>query len=1226
MPKPTDMFLKIPVIFSVCLFLSGCWFSGRRIPLPANDGEFTKPVRRKLNLSEPRKFKWTVVSADSVKPGPITPFDFNKLPSKAFNPESFEPLPKPASRIPFDYNALADTALNLDVIPSEPLVYKTMLLGTFKKTTLGIPKVRSESFFTSFQYGDEQGIPGSTITSTLHTGDGLLWLATDGGLCILNGESLDILPYAYGTINTMAEDKFGQVWLRTRENGVFVIDRKAGIQKMIDVPFGVHLRVDQKGQVWVCSRNGIYLISADQKTFKHITTKNGLINNLVVRTMEDVDGRIWIDTRFGVDILDPAAKKIKRIGDIPGRLKGAVFSLAQNSAGDIYLAGMQYGIDIINIRQGTRKHLDSIPGIKKLFVFNMLEDGAGRMWCATDSSGVFMLNRNIDSIAHIRAEEGLSDNTTFYLDKNEQQHMLVATQLGFNVFPPANQVAHRMGKKDGLISNDVWGLFQDDKQRIWVGTYAGVNIITPDHKILQLVGNMDESSRTEGMFQTGPDQYVMTGVGNGLILLDQSKHTREKIGLKEGLASISIFCAYRDSKGLIWVGTDNAGLTVFDPVKRTIRTLNLNTGLGNNRVDGIVEDSSGKFWISTFGGLYILDLSENTISHYSTKEGLSNDVTDMIYKDSKNRIWVATDRGINLINLAQKTNTIFSISNGMPSNGTYSLLENNGNMYAGTGKGLVVFSENTNKTSGSGETSWNLQTYGRPQGFAYLDFNGNTQLHTKNDQFWWGIVQGVSTMDASVIHTDSLSEPVEVTGIDILGKSQFFIDPSLTKDVDTLWGENKDTFYLKGSFASLNTDKEKGIEWDSLSNTSFPVNLSLPPERNYLRFHFGNVLPQYEGYYKYRYILDGVDDKWSTATDQPSSENYNNVSPGYYTFRVSAKKGDASWSEPTIYHIRIRPPWWQSWWAELIYVLIFISLLRVWVSYRSRRLLKENALLEQKVTERTTELSNSLENLRQAQGQLIQAEKMASLGELTAGIAHEIQNPLNFVNNFSEVNTELLEDVNKALADGDTPEAKEILKDVEMNMGKITFHGKRADAIVKGMLLHSRASSGQKIPTDVNALADEYLRLSYHGLRAKDKSFNAQFNMDFDETVGQAMLVQQDVGRVLLNLFNNSFYSVTEKKKQIPEGYAPTVSVSTKRKKDTIEIKVRDNGLGIPQRVIDKIYQPFFTTKPAGQGTGLGLSLSYDIVTKEHGGKIDVITKENEFTEFTIELPIRSNA
>ena len=399
-----------------------------------------------------------------------------------------------------------------------------------------------------------------------------------------------------------------------------------------------------------------------------------------------------------------------------------------------------------------------------------------------------------------------------------------------------------------------------------------------------------------------------------------------------------------------------------------------------------------------------------------------------------------------------------------------------------------------------------------------------------------------------------------------MGKPQYFIDPELIKNADTVWNENNDSFYLKGSFGKMKTDLDKGIRSDSLSTFGMPVNLSLPHYKNYLRFHFSHFLPENNGIYKYTYMLDGVDEKWSPVTDQPLSENYNNISPGYYTFRVSVKKGLGAWSEPSVYKFRIRPPWWQSWWAELFYLLVFAALVRFWVRYRSRRLLKENMVLEQKVAERTTALSASLENLRQTQGQLIQAEKMASLGELTAGIAHEIQNPLNFVNNFSEVNTELVDEANKAIEAGNIPEAKELLKDVEMNMEKITFHGKRADAIVKGMLLHSRASGGQKILASVNTLADEYLRLSYHGLRAKDKSFNAQFSMDLDEKMGEMSLVPQDIGRVFLNLFNNSFYSVTEKKKNAVGPYEPLVSKSNhqKEKKTRQKIRIRDNGLGIP--------------------------------------------------------------
>ena len=282
----------------------------------------------------------------------------------------------------------------------------------------------------------------------------------------------------------------------------------------------------------------------------------------------------------------------------------------------------------------------------------------------------------------------------------------------------------------------------------------------------------------------------------------------------------------------------------------------------------------------------------------------------------------------------------------------------------------------------------------------------------------------------------------------------------------------------------------------------------------------------------------------------------------------------------------------------------------------------QNIILEKQVSERTRELNLSLENLKATQSQLIQSEKMASLGELTSGIAHEIQNPLNFVNNFSEVNKELLVEMKDEIKKGNLEGVSAIADDVISNEEKINHHGKRADAIVKGMLQHSRSTNNAtKEPTDINALADEYLRLAYHGLGAKDKTFNATMKTDFDESIGNINIIPQDIGRVVLNLMTNAFYVVNEKSKQNIAGYEPIVEVSTKKEGNKVLVSVKDNGNGIPLKVLDKIFQPFFTTKPTGQGTGLGLSLSYDIV-KAHGGDIKVNTKENEGTEFTIFLPV----
>jgi signal transduction histidine kinase len=313
--------------------------------------------------------------------------------------------------------------------------------------------------------------------------------------------------------------------------------------------------------------------------------------------------------------------------------------------------------------------------------------------------------------------------------------------------------------------------------------------------------------------------------------------------------------------------------------------------------------------------------------------------------------------------------------------------------------------------------------------------------------------------------------------------------------------------------------------------------------------------------------------------------------------------------------------------------LAVFSLIALILFRNNRQKQKTNKILQ----EQKDKVENTLQDLKATQSQLIQSEKMASLGELTAGIAHEIQNPLNFVNNFSEVNKELIEELkgirHKADSERDPQLEDELLDDIAQNEDKINHHGKRADAIVKGMLQHSSSGSGKKEPTDINALADEYLRLAYHGLRAKDKSFNATMKTDFDEGIGMINIIPQDMGRVILNLITNAFYVVDEKKKSGIENYEPTVKVATKLLSrpsggpqgglpgGTVIISVADNGKGIPQKILDKIFQPFFTTKPTGQGTGLGLSLSYDIV-KAQGGEIRVETKEGEGTEFIISLPI----
>lgn len=310
--------------------------------------------------------------------------------------------------------------------------------------------------------------------------------------------------------------------------------------------------------------------------------------------------------------------------------------------------------------------------------------------------------------------------------------------------------------------------------------------------------------------------------------------------------------------------------------------------------------------------------------------------------------------------------------------------------------------------------------------------------------------------------------------------------------------------------------------------------------------------------------------------------------------------------------------------AALVLLLGFLGILAAIQRRNNLHKLKINQELEhEKVT-----LEKTLHELRSAQTQLIQSEKMASLGELTAGIAHEIQNPLNFVNNFAEINNELIEDLKEASSKNDQREIDRLVLQLQENEPRIKLHGKRADSIVKSMLQHSRSGSGVKELTDINKLVDEYVRLSFHGMRARDKSFNAELDIDLDPSLGKTFILPQDFGRVVLNLLNNAFYAVNEKRKISDESFKPKVSIRTnksgpwKGQPDSIQVIIADNGNGIPASFTEKIFQPFFTTKPTGDGTGLGLSLSYDIITNAHGGALTVESNEGEGAAFTIQIPV----
>jgi signal transduction histidine kinase/streptogramin lyase len=651
-----------------------------------------------------------------------------------------------------------------------------------------------------------------------------------------------------------------------------------------------------------------------------------------------------------------------------------------------------------------------------------------------------------------------------------------------------------------------------------------------------------------------------------------------------------------DQMNTVWIATTD-GLNRYNRADDTFtKWTTHNSEIGSNYLNTIFEDSRGIIWLGTrehiydpkptrSDGLIRFDPASESFTTYrhdpKNITSLSNDAVNSIGEDENGNLWIATNNGLNRFNVNDETFEHYHVKDGLPDPIVIGLLfDNEGTIWLSTLNGLSRFNPETKV----------FRNYDKSDGVQANRFNDYSYYKTKKGELIFGGVAGANYFNPSEIFENSKEPVVHLTNF-LVNNSPFALNEPLQEigETELGWDENS-----------------VGFEFTAINFRS--------PELTV-----------------YEYTLEGYDDGWISAGTR-RFVNYTNLPPGNYTFHVRAvnAEGIASTVNATM-AIRIRPPFWKTWWAYLIYGFLLLALIR-WIHQfqKARTIRKERERAQQKELEQAREIEKAYTELKATQAQLIQSEKMASLGELTAGIAHEIQNPLNFVNNFSDVSVDLVEELDEEMETGNKEEMKAITSDLKQNLSKISHHGKRASSIVKGMLEHSRSGTGEKQPADINALADEYLRLSYHGLRAKDKSFNADFKTEFDPNLPKVEVIPQDLGRVLLNLINNAFYAVSEKQKT-PSGledYKPIVTVTTKNLGDKIEIRVKDNGKGIPEEIKNKIFQPFFTTKPTGQGTGLGLSMSYDIITKAHGGELKLETQpaaeDSKGTTFIILLPLHN--
>ncbi|MBN2173874.1 MAG: hypothetical protein JW731_07075 [Bacteroidales bacterium] len=868
---------------------------------------------------------------------------------------------------------------------------------------------------------------------------------------------------------------------------------------------------------------------------------------------------------------------------------------------------------------------------------------------------------------------------------------LVSTHNNFYTYEPATNELRRK-KMDLPLSGDIFNLYADilidEKQDIWLTSAQG--LVRYDHK--KSVYEVFDPSSTDRLLRDQANSLAFDDFGNLWIGTESvgllKYNPRSLLGSfvwddndPKSITSGWVKKMIEDDNGDVWVATSapqHAGISRLDlKTKKVYPTPYTDISTSFNWDNVYDAMSKGKMLISAFfSGYHILDYRDMSVND-TILSGLHDSLyLANIIRDSRSNIWFCTYSGL----FKQSPDSDKKIHLDLTTiPGTNATSDNVTDLFESPGSGLWIMTDNGLflYDYDSGEISKHGGDQEKGQVFPSQDINSFYQ--GPDGICWVGTWQGglcrynPETGEIKTYTTNEGLPSMSIQGIlgdekhralwisTFAGISRFSIDEEQFNNFSLKDGIQgllyADGQSLKTSTGYFLFGGNNGITYfnpdDIAENTMPPITSItdfkvgdqtykiLPGEANAnnpfdLSHSQNNISIEYTGVQyddpvknKFAFMLENYDKSWREVGNQRSAYYYN-LPPGSYTFKVKAANSHGVWNkEPVTLSFTISPPWWRTWWAYAIYILLFATAIIAFDRFRKRRLLeKERQLAKEKELVQAREIEKAYTELKATQKQLIHSEKMASLGELTAGIAHEIQNPLNFVNNFSEVNIELAGDLREEIKKGDLNEADELAKNIIQNEEKINQHGKRADAIVKSMLQHSRTSTGKKEPTDLNALADEYLRLSYHGMRAKDKSFNADFITDFDPDLPKIGVVPQDIGRVLLNLINNAFFAVHERSKEGETGYKPAVSITTQLTAIPIAIgsqlviAIKDNGIGIPPEIKDKIFQPFFTTKPTGQGTGLGLSMSYDIVTKGHGGELLVESKQGEGSEFIIKLPI----
>lgn len=1069
----------------------------------------------------------------------------------------------------------------------------------------------------------QSGLSHNTVTAIIQDEKGFMWFGTEDGLNRYNGYTVDVFkhdPSDSGTIShshirSLFVDRENTLWVAT-DDGLDYFDKAT--EKFLHVKKGLSSNIitgiaqDNAHNIWVATVNaGITIFNQTGNTFSYLSEKDGMPSSSINTIASDKNGEIIIGTTKGLVLYNVEQKKINVLTNESGNENSlsdnevaCIFVDAENQ---LWIGTVNGGLNFYSRKTGRFKHYttSSANAISQNSVFAICSDLSGTIYAGTLGGGLNRINVLTDQVTVFKNQDdnrnSIAGNTVWSLYGDKTGIIWIGTDQGITNY---KQDAVRFSTSDDLLAGtalqgntNIFTFYEDKDHNIWTSVLgAGIIIQNAETGIKK---PLDLPGIPHDVFAIFEDSKSITWIGtfDGLIGYDKSTGKiswyKNNPADSKSLSNNNVRCIAEDAKGNLWIGTYGGGLNKFDRSSNTFTSFMHSSdgrSISNNIISCIYTNRQGQLYIGTYGGGLSVYNADNTFTSYtrnpSDANSISGNFINCIYPDPLGNLWIGTyGGGLNLFNTTSKIFTRYTERDGLPNNTINSIITDKlQRLWISTNQEIckINLTEN-NKLA--------VHRYDEQDGISNK-FNPSAVLRSQNGMLWFGGANGYVKFNPEKIIDNGYTPPVVITKF-LLFEKPYFMDTIITSKntVELSYHQN----YLSFEFAAL--------------NFTFP-------EKN-----------------QYAYLMEGINKEWVYCGTRRQTQ-FTNLDPGNYTFRVKACNNDGVWNETgTSLNIVIKPPFWKTWWFYVSSALAFIGLTIAYIRFRTRAILKQYEVLEHKVQERTSELRDEKEKtevkskelektlgeLRATQNQLIHSEKMASLGQLTAGIAHEIQNPLNFVNNFSLISQDLITEIESKPS---PEESGTLMNDLKQNLEKISHHGKRAERIVKSMLMHSRTSAADKIPTDINKLVEDALNLAFTSLRAKDNSFTCESKLILEPTSPVIPIIQQDISRVILNLINNAFYAVNERRKNEGPGYKPLLIVTTSKSGNKINISVKDNGTGMPKEIRDKIFQPFFTTKPTGEGTGLGLSLSYDIVIKGHNGQINVDSRTGEGTEFIISLPI----